>query len=334
MGYTVARLTEAELPEFREFCETNWGEKHPLIHNETAFCYYYRRDGLINFVRARDDDTGEFLSVGGFIFANDTPSPDVWLSFILTKKGAPLNLGFQIIEKINELSNSRTFGVNNIRKKTCGLYEFLGYKTGAMTHYYRLNPERAGDYRLCTVQNPVYLPIKQHDTEFIKIENKEALDCFGFENYSELRPYKDRRYVEHRFFENPWLRYEVYGAAQGGVLFALLVLRAFEYEGRLVLRLVDYIGDRERLYAAGELLDRLARERNADFSDLYAFGIDDSVLEEAGFIKRLDKDENIIPDYLLPPLYENIDFYSVANGDGYWIFRADGDQDRPNPATM
>ncbi|NLC78900.1 MAG: hypothetical protein GX683_04155, partial [Ruminococcaceae bacterium] len=89
-----------------------------------------------------------------------------------------------------------------------------------------------------------------------------------------------------------------------------------------------------RLYAAGELLDRLARERNADFSALYAFGIDDSVLEEAGFVKRLDKDENIIPDYLLPPLYENVDFYSVANGDGYWIFRADGDQDRPNPATM
>ncbi len=334
MGYTIDRLREAELPAFREFCEINWGEKHPLIHNETAFAYYYRRNGEINFVCAKDDETGEFLSVAGFLLANEGEAPDIWLSYILTKKGAPFSLGFKLIEKIKALTNARSLGVNNIRKKVFGLYEFLGYKTGTVGHYYRLNPDRAGDYRLCRVKNETVPPIISGGAEFFQITEKEGLDCFGFEAYAQFKPFKDRRYFEHRFFENPWLNYEIYAAARDGVTRALFVLRALEFKGFTVLRLVDFIGAREELFLFGELFDKLARERGADFCDAYGFGIDDALFEKAGFLKRAPDDENIIPDYLLPPLFENVDFYAVADGDDYWVLRADGDQDRPNPSTM
>ncbi len=334
MGFNIDRLEESELSAFREFCELNWGEKHPLIHNDEMFSFYYRRGELINFVRAIDEETGEIRSVAGFILANESETPDIWISYVLSKKGASLNLGLKLIEYIKTITNARSLGVNNIRKKIFGFYGFLGYTAGTVGHYYRLNPERAGSYQLCRVKDEEALPITRGDAEFFQINTEKELDCFGFEAYCQLKPFKDRRYVEHRFFENPWLNYEVFGAARNGVTFALFVLRTLEHEGYSVLRLVDFIGERQEFYLLGELLDKLARERGADFSDAYGFGIDDALFEKAGFTKRKADDENIIPDYLQPPLFENVDFYAVSDGSDYWVLRADGDQDRPNLAAI
>ncbi len=327
--YTIARLRESELPAFRAFCETHWGARHPLIHNEAMFDYYFRRGETLNFLRA-SDASGDILSVAGFLYANGAPRPDVWLSYILTKKSAPLNLGFHMLEAVRGTTNCRTLGVNNIRPKTRGLYEFLGYETGRMHHYYRLNSERT-DYTLCNILSRNILPVSEDGAEFSKIETKESLGRFAFEAYAEFRPYKDRGYVERRFFENPWNRYELYAAAEGGEPFALVVFRRFAHEGHSVLRLVDFIGDRERFGAVGPAVDRLLRERGADFADVYAYGLSEGALNAAGFVRRADGDENIVPDYLDPPLYENVDYWAVGEKDcGYVLFRADGDQDRPN----
>ena len=64
MSIAVSRLKDGELDEFRVFCAAAWGSEHPLIHNAEMFEYYYRAaDGELNFACARDDDSGELLSV-------------------------------------------------------------------------------------------------------------------------------------------------------------------------------------------------------------------------------------------------------------------------------
>ncbi|MEA4911732.1 MAG: hypothetical protein VB092_03835 [Oscillospiraceae bacterium] len=329
MGCTIDRLTDAELPAFRDFCARNWGARHPLIHDPASFDYYFRRGGGINFLRAQDDETGDILSVAGFLYANSLPAPDVWLSYILTKKGAPLNLGFHMLETLRAVTSCRSFGVNNIRPKTRGLYEFLGYRTGRMEHWYRLNPGRT-DYTLCDIYTRNIPAVKNNAVTLTRLD-KRGLDDFAFEDYAQYRPYKDRGYVEHRFFENPWLDYDVRAAAENGRTFALAVFRELAHGGHRVLRLVDFIGARERLADCGAAVDRLLRERDADFADVYAYGLPAGRLSAAGFVRREENDANIIPDYLTPPLYENVDFWAVGeDDDDYVLFRADGDQDRPN----
>ena len=51
----------------------------------------------------------------------------------------------------------------------------------------------------------------------------------------------------------------------------------------------------------------------------------------AGLTERCEDDGVIIPNYLTPPLRQNTEYYYFTNQpDGFVLFKADGDQDRPN----
>ena len=51
----------------------------------------------------------------------------------------------------------------------------------------------------------------------------------------------------------------------------------------------------------------------------------------AGFAERAPDDANTIPNYLTPPLYENTEYYFFTSDPAHFtLFKADGDQDRPN----
>lgn len=51
----------------------------------------------------------------------------------------------------------------------------------------------------------------------------------------------------------------------------------------------------------------------------------------AGFTERVEGDGCIIPNYLTPPVHENTEYYYFTNKpENFVLFKADGDQDRPN----
>ena len=51
----------------------------------------------------------------------------------------------------------------------------------------------------------------------------------------------------------------------------------------------------------------------------------------AGFTERVEGDGCIIPNYLTPPVHENTEYYYFTNKpESFVLFKADGDQDRPN----
>ena len=51
----------------------------------------------------------------------------------------------------------------------------------------------------------------------------------------------------------------------------------------------------------------------------------------AGLSQRQEGDGTVIPNYLDPPVQENTEYYYFTNRpEGFVLFRADGDQDRPN----
>ncbi len=330
-GVVVETLREAELPAFRAFCEAAWGEPHALIHNETMFEYYYRApDGSLRFAVAKDAATGDFLSVCGYIPANSCVSPDIWISFIASKKGAAPALSLRLLEFIRTTTGCRTIACNNIRAKTRAIYEFFGYTVAEMTHYYRVN-DSLRDYTICRIAAPVSLPIEPASLTFARLTDPTQLRQFDFEGTHEDKPYKDRAYVQKRFFENRWFDYEIYAACEHGDPVALLVLRIVRCADASAVRVVDFYGDSAYIPACGGVLDRLMRETGAEFVDWYAYGIDDALMLRAGLTARRADDVNIIPCYLDPPLFENTDYtLFTSEAVGYRVFRADGDQDRPN----
>ena len=65
--------------------------------------------------------------------------------------------------------------------------------------------------------------------------------------------------------------------------------------------------------------------------DCYNAGIAPEVWAAAGFCERREGDGTVIPNYLTPPLRENTEYYYFTNQpEQFVLFKADGDQDRPN----
>lgn len=339
------RVTDELLPAVRAFCRENWGSEHPLIHNEEMFDYYYREGESINFVAAytpeREGETDflradkirtvplEVHGVCGFIKTNSGPSPDVFLSYILTKKGAPFGMAFKLIELIREMTECRTLACNNIRKKTRGIYDFLEYTVADMIQWYRLN-EEVENLSLVSLSDFRLEPIQSGEIDAVRVAGIEELEEFPFFESHGAAPYKDIDYVNKRYFKNPWLEYQMFRLCQGERQ-ALLVLREIESRSSRMLRVVDFIGDRSLIKESGRFLDGYMKKRHAEFVDWYAYGVPQEDMEHAGFTIRYSDDDNIIPMYYTPFLLSNVDVtVFVSDPDNYMMFRADGDQDRPN----
>nr|MCR4746137.1 hypothetical protein [Lachnospiraceae bacterium] len=80
----------------------------------------------------------------------------------------------------------------------------------------------------------------------------------------------------------------------------------------------------------GDFWQKLMKKNNYEYIDFYEYGLDDIYLKNAGFNERIIEDENIIPNYYEPFEKQNVDIWGHFQTDTALIFKADGDQDRPN----
>ena len=91
------------------------------------------------------------------------------------------------------------------------------------------------------------------------------------------------------------------------------------------------MGDTSLLPRLGAAIDRLLKASGAEYAECYCAGVDPAVMAAAGFCERREGDANILPNYLQPPLFENTEYYYfTSDPDRFVLFKADGDQDRPN----
>ena len=298
------------------FLDEHWGSRLALVHAQDYFDFYYRPFGdAPQFALAETD--GELAAVAGFIRASRAENADIWVSVWCARKGCN-GAGLELMAALPRLTGARVVACNNIRPRTMALYRFLGWTAERMEHWYRL--AQRGEYRLARVahcEQPAPLP----GPALERIENEAELG----ELYAG-KPAKDAWYVARRYFHFPRLTYDVWRAGS-----ALVVTRTIDSDGACVLRVVDYIGAPEDFARCGAGLCALMDQVGAEYMDCYCAGMPHSAMEAAGFVERAEDDANVIPNYLTPPLFENTEYYYFTNDpDGFVLFKADGDQDRPN----
>ena len=332
MGELIySRVLDEQLMALREFCRINWGSEHPLIHNDRVFDWYYRKEEYINMVIAytKEEDGIDIYGVCGFIPTSNSDTPDVFISYILSKKGAQFGIALRLIEYIKELTKAVTINCNNIRKKTRGIYEFLNYTVDDMNHWYRLNGD-IKEFKLCRVNGDTRNPIGSREAETEIIDSCEALSEFPFDSFLTNRPYKDEEYVKRRYMEYPFFTYLLIKLKLGEKQ-AIIAIREIESSGSKMLRVEDFIGSRELIKDSGLALDRLLKEKKAEFIDWYSYGVKEHDMTEAGFSLLREGDCCIIPFYYAPLEMSNTDItIFTSEKEGFMMFRADGDQDRPN----
>lgn len=312
--------------QIKEFVNQYFDWKLPLINRPEWFDYYYVSPGRLHFAIAQQGE--EWLSVAGYIPANQTSTPDVWVSVWVAKKGHN-GVGLELMNALPQLLGARVVACNNIRPKTCAFYRFLGWTAERLPHYYRLAPRK--EYALARVTDPVILPVSG-DLSMTPV-TEDKLEFLGLPA-TRHTPAKDLWYIKRRYFNFPHLNYQVWAVQDQGALLAYLVTRVVQSgeAGEIpVLRLVDYIGEDQVLPRLGKALDQLLAETGAEYLDCYNAGIPPEIWAQTGLTERLEEDTVVIPNYLTPPLYENTEYYYFTNlPQDFVMFKADGDQDRPN----
>lgn len=325
LTFRLARRGEDDA--IQEFINAHFDMRLPLVNVPEMYRYYYAGpNGTPRFALAEAD--GRFLAVAGYLPASEAPGADIWVSIWAAAKGHN-GVGLELMEALPRLTGARLVACNNIRPETMAFYRFLGWTAERVPHYYRMGT--AGKAVLAQNAKPP-LPV-QPDLPLERVESAAALVSLGLPPTPHT-PYKDLAYLTHRYFDDPWFRYGVWAAREGGKLLGYAVTRTVPIidTGCVpVVRLVDFIGADTVLARLGGALDGILHAEKAEYIDCYCAGIPREIWQAAGFCERREGDGTVIPNYLAPPLQKNTEYYYfTSDPTNFVLFKADGDQDRPN----
>ncbi len=336
--YSVRLATEDDIDAIMAFIGKYWSPGHLMSKDRKYFEYEFLIDGQVNFVIAVDRATNTIQGIRGLLFSSyHKEKRDYWGSLWKANTGDgnyPL-LGTEIRKRTESLIECRhNLGVGQNINTTMIVGSRFKKQIVRLNHFYRLNPE-INDFKIAVIKNDFsamfsslsdsVVAERVTDIETLKSKfNIEAIDAI---------PYKDNRFIRHRYFDHPWYDYQLYLLShKGKKASALMVMRQVEAAGAHALRIIDYIGDQSAMAGLGSFFDNAVRENNCEYVDFYVYGFNPEYLHAAGFKNRYDdNDENVIPNYFEPFVQNNKDmsgFFDI--GSKVTICKGDGDQDRPN----
>ena len=334
--YEIRFAKYEEIDEVMKFIDEHWRKGHIMSRNRELFEHEYLINGQINVVIAKDKKSGKICAFHGFMPASmNKEKLDFWGSMWKTADGEMGLLGIELVKRWRTFQKHRAnlgCGVNPntavpLMKKILNFGD-----VGKMKHFYCLS--KRNEYKIAKIGH--YEQFKENESYQVKIipfkNIDEVKNNYDFSCNENILPYKDAWYINHRFFDYPINKYQVYGLKEDSSLKceALLMCREQEYNGEKILRIVDYIGKADLFAGISKFLTEGLKEY--EYIDLYCYGFDTKFVEQAGMIELKDDDTNIIPNYFAPYVAENIDIW-VGTPKGYktaTFFKADGDQDRPN----
>lgn len=317
-----------DIPKIMEFIDTYWKKGHILAKDRKLFEYEFLDGKKVNVVIS-ENENGEIDGMEGFISygkKNRYTFPVIWK---VVRGNNPM-LGIEILRFIMNNADTCCVASPGINSKTVGIYKYLKISTGVMQQWYRLNDmeyfvAKVADTNIPVVENETNSKLKKYKSF------QELLDDFDFEEYYDKnpKPLKEEWYIKKRYFNHPIYQYEVYGIKTDNKVDAFVVFRIQECNGHSVLRLVDIVGNYGRIYTATDAIDNLMKQNNFEYIDLYEKGLIEDELRRAGWLP-VKGSGNIIPNYFSPFVQEIIDINYMSQDPDIILFKADGDQDRPN----
>lgn len=331
--YDIRLASYDEIPQIMKFIGDNWKKDHILAVNRDFFEYEHVIDGKVNFIIAKEkSETADIKGINGFLQASDDKEKlDVWTVLWKVAKGVIPFLGMEMQLRVQQITGARTVaGLGDNPNTTIKLLSAMTtYKCGKMKHFYRLSD--TDNFRIAKVisRNKNIQKAKcDFVTNVIKYNNfAELINDFDFSKCTNCVPYKNGWYVNHRFFEHPIYKYQIYGLYNTKNVDALLITREQEYNGAKALRIIDYIGEQSLFAGLTVFFDHILKQY--EYTDFYTFGFNEEYLFLAGFVERTEEDSNIIPNYFNPFLRQNIDIWYDSSDDKCIFFKGDADQDRP-----
>lgn len=315
------------------YINQHWRKDHVLATNRQLMDWQYKAArGAYNFILAHEGD--DLLAILGFIPVDryDPALHDraaIWLALWKLRGDVKVaGLGLRMLRFLQRNSGAATIAVNGINSTHPPMYQALGYRTGVLRHYYLVNPNSPRSL----IVNPdpeLALPFPRSGHATMQELDQQALQRLQWQLGEQN---KTPAYFEQRYMRHPFYRYQVHLFSHGN-LKALVATRVARSGDAAALRIVDFLGDLAVIAQLGSCLAALMQQAHAEYADFLNSGIPPGLLEQAGFVE-LDIDGPIIVPNRFEPLelknHRVLFAVKTTETSEPLIFRADGDQDRPN----
>jgi len=344
--YTITSCENDDIDDLRVFFNDYWMKDH-IIFIDREFLewqYHNERYDNYNFIIARENATGEIIGQAGFIpnyifdYSIDGDEKFIWFSTwrLRTDKLQSGSLGIELLTAIPIIESTNNTGVPGIFESVAPLYKAMKYDTGCLDHFFVINEDMRG-FNIADIPEG-YSPIARGIGASSMLEVIKQ-DCFE-QVFSEVMgkdrisfPKKTKEYFINRYYNHPIYKYEALLVRTGGEPVAVLMFRTAKHDGATALRIVDGFGDYDSIGNIYEGLQKLLSNRGSEYIDIYCKGVSTDILINAGFTAHTISDDIVIPNFFEPFVRENKNIYfAFYNKDKrpYTVFKADGDQDRPN----
>ncbi|MEM7227559.1 MAG: hypothetical protein AAF432_01965 [Planctomycetota bacterium] len=342
----VRRATMDDIERVMSFIHHHWRADHILSRDRTLveFQHVHPDTGDVDIVIAERPGDTDLIGMLGFIRSSryDPALRDqdaVFLALWNVRPDANEGpLGLRLHHHVASLTSDCAHAVNGINDAVAPIYAAMGYTVTALTHVAMVNTAiKSTMLREGHVETPDSLtPSERATLHAVTCDELRDIASPLSSTMQHSQPARSAVYFAERYGAHPTYRYEILRAVVQDEDRALMAIREDRHGGATALRLVDFRGDVSCLPAIAPALQSIIRERNAEYLDAYAVGIDDATWQAAGF-HIVDPDGPlIVPNYFSPFERRNVSITcAYMPADKPWlIMKADGDQDRPNvPAS-
>lgn len=320
-----------DIPRIMQFINEHWKKGHIMGNDRIMFEFQHVRDGEVFYIIAEDEEDRTIYGSMGYIPMMEQEWPCMSTVMIRSLKNPEKRMLGEEMARFFE-KNMQCYNVFSVgvEKHYAKAIQSMGGFIKRLSHYYRLGNSK--EFKIAQISNYEKLEIKQSGAVLVPLETgddfvrKVDLD----EIYKDY-PRRSPAYIKHRYYEHPYYEYKVWGICCDHEVKSAVVMREEEVMGAKVLRMVDFFGKDSDLSYVGNEFERLLQEGQYEYIDFYCYGIEDKILENAGFTKRIENDSNIIPNYFDPFVQENVEIYFYTWFlPGIHVYRGFGDQDRPN----
>lgn len=328
-----------DMDRIMDFIKKEWGENHILAVDKEFFLWQYGNDAYgdknsLN-VFLMTDKADNILGINGFIpYSNDKNNLYVSSAITKVKSNIPVPLaGVELIKRYREAVRAKAYYSSGTNPKTMVplTKRCFGYFTGIMQQFYILN-RKTSEFRVAKISEKPNYTFLSYGISLKPVLFSELEKGFDFQAVHENQGYKSEDFIRHRYFEHPIYQYQVWALEnpENEKYQGVLIGREISVNHTKILRIVDYLGDIENLGKLGLALEHLIVLQGYEYIDMVVGTLPEEIMKNSGFMLLNRNGPNIIPMYFEPFVQKNIEIWYQKSDENIVIFKADGDQDRPN----
>ncbi len=335
-NFRLACLDDVDL--IMKFIGDEWKKDHILSRSKDLFLWQhgnseYGDNDTVN-IYLMTDKKGSIVGLNGFVQYSNDPMLR-YISSCITKVKADLPVpmcGVELVKRFKKDVPANAYYSSGTSERMIPIgRKIFNYTVGIMQQYYLLNPMAEG-FEIAGVSNASGdLPFEDSTVKLEKVDFSGIARKYDFNKRYFNQAYKSPEFIEKRYFKHPVYRYEAYGIETGkGIYGGVLLGRSITVESSKVFRIVDYLGDTSLLGEIGGELREMMKVMHYEYVDLTAGTIPKDIMKRAGFRLLKQDDVNIIPMHFEPFEKKNVYVRFQKSNSDIVVFKADGDQDRPN----